>query len=86
MLTESGPQTGRKTRRTLGTRTRTELARGEGLREQAGDGDLCEVSFVNGEGRKLLASMHEQGARFRTFGCMAKGIVEEIVREHSRSR
>jgi len=46
--------------------------------------DLCEVTFVDGEGRKLLSRMYEQGARLRTFGCMAKGIVEEIVQEHSR--
>lgn len=46
--------------------------------------DLCEVTFVDGEGRKLLSRMYEQGAQLRTFGCMAKGIVEEIVQEHSR--
>jgi hypothetical protein len=48
--------------------------------------DLCEVTFVDAEGRKLLSWMYGQGARLRTFGCMAKGIVEEIVQEHSRSR
>jgi hypothetical protein len=48
--------------------------------------DLCEVTFVDGEGRKLLTWMYEQGVRFRTFGCMAKGIIEEIVRECSRWR
>jgi len=47
--------------------------------------DLCEVTFVDAEGRKLLSSMYEQGARLRTFGCMVKGIVEEIVQEHSQS-
>lgn len=47
--------------------------------------DLCEVTFVDAEGRKLLTWMYEEGARFRTLGCMAKGIVEEIVRECSRS-
>ena len=47
--------------------------------------DLCEVTFVDAEGRKLLSSMYEQGARLRTFGCMAKGVVEEIVQEHSRA-
>jgi len=46
--------------------------------------DLCEVTFVDAEGRKLLSWMYEQGARLRTFGCLAKGIVEEIVQEHSR--
>ena len=47
--------------------------------------DLCEVTFVDAEGRKLLAWMHGQGARFRTLGCMAKGIVQEIVQECSRA-
>ena len=47
--------------------------------------DLCEVTFVDAEGRKLLSAIYEQGARLRTFGCMAKGIVEEIVQAHSRS-
>ena len=47
--------------------------------------DLCDVTFVDAEGRKLLSSMYQQGARLRTFGCMAKGVVEEIVQQHSRS-
>jgi len=47
--------------------------------------DLCEVTFVDTEGRKLLSSMYEQGARLRAFGCMAKGVVEEIVQQHGRS-
>jgi anti-anti-sigma regulatory factor len=47
--------------------------------------DLCEVTFVDAEGRKLLSSMYEQGARLRTFGCMAKGVVDEIVQAHGRS-
>jgi hypothetical protein len=47
--------------------------------------DLCEVTFVDAEGRKLLSWMYEQGARLRTFGCMVKGIVDEIVQQHSRA-
>ena len=47
--------------------------------------DLCEVTFVDAEGRKLLSSMYGQGARLRTFGCMAKGVVDEIVQAHGRS-
>ena len=47
--------------------------------------DLCEVTFVDAEGRSLLSSMYEQGARLRTFGCMAKGVVDEIVQAHGRS-
>jgi hypothetical protein len=46
--------------------------------------DLCDVTFVDAEGRKLLSWMHQQGARFTTRGCLAKGIVEEIVQECSR--
>jgi len=48
--------------------------------------DLCEVTFVDAEGRKVLTWMYEHGTRFRTFGCMAKGVVEEIVQARSRSR
>jgi anti-anti-sigma regulatory factor len=59
------------------------------VRDDSGDKpvmvDLCEVTFVDAEGRRLLSSMYEQGARLRTFGCMVKGIVEEIVQEHTRS-
>ena len=47
--------------------------------------DLCEVTFVDAEGTKLLSWMYEQGARLRTFGCMARGIVEDIVQEHSQA-
>jgi len=41
--------------------------------------DLCEVTFVDAEGRRLLTWMYERGARFRTSGCVAKTIVEGIV-------
>ena len=57
----------------------------DGSRDKPVIVDLCEVTFVDAEGRKLLSWMYEQGARLRTFGCMAKGIVDEIVQEHSRS-
>jgi len=43
--------------------------------------DLCDVTFVDAEGRKVLTWMCERGAQFRTLGCMTKGIVEEIVQE-----
>ena len=48
--------------------------------------DLCDVTFVDAEGRKLLTWMCGQGAQFRTLGCMTKGIVEEIVQECGRPR
>ena len=47
--------------------------------------DLCDVTFVDAEGRRLLSSMYEQGARLRTFGCMVKGVVEEIAQAHARN-
>lgn len=48
--------------------------------------DICEVTFVDAEGMKLLTWMYSQGARFKTLGCMGEGIVEEIVVQCSRSR
>ena len=47
--------------------------------------DLCDVTFVDAKGRILLSSLYEQGACLRTFGCMVKGVVEEIVQAHGRS-
>jgi len=47
--------------------------------------DLCDVTFVDPEGRKQLAWMYKQGARFKTSGCLGKGIVEEIMRDAARA-
>jgi hypothetical protein len=58
----------------------------DGARDKLVMVDLCEVTFVDADGRKLLSTLYEQGARLRTFGCMAKGVVEEIVQEHTRPR
>ena len=58
----------------------------DGARDKLVMVDLCEVTFVDADGRKLLSTLYEQGARLRTFGCMAKGVVEEIVLEHTRPR
>ena len=63
---------------------RTWRAVTDGSRDKPVVVDLCEVTFVDAQGRTLLSCMYEQGARLRTFGCMAKGIVDEIVQEHSR--
>jgi anti-anti-sigma regulatory factor len=46
--------------------------------------DLCGLTFIDPEGRKQLAWMYKQGAKFKTAGCLGKGIVEEIMREDSR--
>lgn len=46
--------------------------------------DLCGLTFVDPEGRKRLAWMYKHGAKFKTAGCLGKGIVEEIMREDGR--
>ncbi len=42
--------------------------------------DLSEVTFIDAEGKKLLAWMYQQGAALQAAGCMTKCIVEEIER------
>jgi anti-anti-sigma regulatory factor len=42
--------------------------------------DLSEVTFIDADGKKLLAQMFQQGAEFHAAGCMTKCIVEEIKR------
>lgn len=41
---------------------------------------LCAVTFVDEEGKRLLAEMHRQGADLVAEGCMNQVIVERIVR------
>ena len=41
---------------------------------------VCEVTFIDGKGKALLAKMHQHGAELVAEGCMNKGIVEEIIR------
>jgi predicted RNA-binding protein YlxR (DUF448 family) len=40
--------------------------------------DLCEVGFVDEDGRKLLQQIHEAGAELRATGLMVRSILEEI--------
>ncbi len=42
--------------------------------------DLSEVTFIDAEGKKLLAWMHKQGADFIAAGCMTRCVVEQITR------
>lgn len=42
--------------------------------------DISEVTFVDGEGQKLLAQMHREGAELRARGCMNRSIVAQIER------
>jgi hypothetical protein len=39
---------------------------------------LKTVTFIDAEGRRLLADMHRQGAELAAEGCMTKAIVEAI--------
>jgi hypothetical protein len=41
---------------------------------------LKAVTFVDGEGKNLLAEMHRQGVEIVAEGCMTKAIIEEIKR------
>jgi ABC-type transporter Mla MlaB component len=41
--------------------------------------DLREVTFIDSDGKALLAQMWKQGARFHTTGCFNTIIVEEIT-------
>jgi anti-anti-sigma regulatory factor len=41
--------------------------------------DLTGVTFVDDSGKKLLAVLHAQGARFVAAGCLMKAIVAEIT-------
>jgi hypothetical protein len=41
---------------------------------------LKAVTFIDTEGRKLLAEMHRQGVELAAEGFMMKAIIEEIIR------
>ena len=41
---------------------------------------LRAVTFIDSEGRKLLAEMHRQGAELAAEEFMMKAIIEEIIR------
>jgi hypothetical protein len=41
---------------------------------------LCDVRFVDGQGKSLLADMYRHGAELEADGCLTKGIVEAIKR------
>ena len=43
--------------------------------------DLCNVTFIDAEGKRLLWRMCGEGASFKTRGCVATYVVEEIKRE-----
>ena len=43
--------------------------------------DVCGVTFVDAEGKKLLRWMCGEGATFKTRGCLMNETVQEIRRE-----
>ena len=44
--------------------------------------DLADVSFIDSDGRALLARMREKGARLLSTGVLINAIVAEIDTEH----
>jgi anti-anti-sigma regulatory factor len=42
--------------------------------------DLTGVTFVDAEGKALLARMSQQGAQLHAVGCLTRCIVEEITK------
>jgi hypothetical protein len=45
--------------------------------------DLTEVTFIDAEGKELLASMYRHGAEFVAVDVLTRGVIEEIEREHA---
>ena len=45
---------------------------------------LAAVTYIDGEGKKLLAQLHQSGAELKAAGCMTKCIVRGIIRENRR--
>lgn len=41
---------------------------------------LKSVSYIDAEGKRLLSEMHRDGAEIKACGCMARAVVEELVR------
>ncbi len=42
--------------------------------------DLSGVTYIDADGKTLLARMHRDGAAFIAAGCLTKSIVEEVMR------
>jgi hypothetical protein len=43
------------------------------------------VSFIDDDGKKLLAKLYDSGAELNASGCMNKCIVQEIISQNQRS-
>lgn len=42
------------------------------------------VTYIDDDGKKLLARLHASGAELKAAGCMTKCIVGDIIRENQR--
>lgn len=42
---------------------------------------LKAVSYIDASGKQLLAEMYEKGVEIKGCGCMARAVVEDIVRD-----
>jgi hypothetical protein len=42
---------------------------------------LKAVSYIDGAGKQLLAEMHQRGVEIKGCGCMARAVVDDIVRD-----
>jgi hypothetical protein len=43
------------------------------------------VTFIDDDGKKLLARIHQSGAELNASGCMNKCIVQEIISQNQRT-
>ena len=44
--------------------------------------DLSALTYVDSRGMELLGAMYRDGIELRASGCLGKGIVEQIKRQH----
>ncbi|MGH7929711.1 MAG: hypothetical protein ACREQV_18165 [Candidatus Binatia bacterium] len=42
------------------------------------------VTFIDSNGKRLLARLHKSGAELKASGCMTRCIVQEIISENQR--
>jgi hypothetical protein len=52
---------------------------------QAVNVSLEAVTFIDDDGKKLLARLHQSGAELKASGCMNKCIVQEITQQSRRT-
>jgi hypothetical protein len=53
--------------------------------DQAVKVSLKAVTFIDDDGKKLLARLHQSGAELNASGCMNKCIVQEIISQNQRT-